>query len=130
MKVEVKDPGPILEEACGYVRSLGIKVATNEILSKSRREDVVLTRALVCYVLREKGYSFGRIGGILNKDHATIIHTLGGYPFSRGAQKLGFKKYRRKLQTALNTTATVAEIQYHTEQLSRLLKLNAVAQSA
>ncbi len=43
------------------------------ILGSTKSRDVAQTRAICCYVFRECGYSYPRIGAQLNKNHATIL---------------------------------------------------------
>ena len=53
-------------------------LATQQVLSKSRRMDIVDARRHIIYYLRiERGITFKKVGQLLNgKDHTTIIHGL------------------------------------------------------
>jgi len=47
------------------------------ILTKSRKSDIVDARRLYCGLLRNVfGLTFQEIGDILNKNHATIVHSI------------------------------------------------------
>ncbi len=41
--------------------------------SKSRRRELVMTRQMLCYVLRREGYTWRRCGELVHRDHATAL---------------------------------------------------------
>ena len=45
-----------------------------DIMDKSRKRNFVDARKAFSILLRDKGYTYTRIGEFLNKDHATILH--------------------------------------------------------
>ena len=45
-----------------------------DIMAKSRKRNFVDARKAFSILLRDKGYTYTRIGEFLNKDHATILH--------------------------------------------------------
>ena len=51
----------------------------HDILNQSRLRQHVWKRSAFAYFLRKHGYTFARIGQMLEKDHATIIHALKIY---------------------------------------------------
>ncbi len=51
----------------------------HDILNQSRLRQYVWKRSAFCTFLRKHGYTFARIGQMLEKDHATIIHALKIY---------------------------------------------------
>lgn len=51
----------------------------HDILNPSRLRQYVWKRSAFCTFLRKHGYTFARIGQMLEKDHATIIHALKIY---------------------------------------------------
>ena len=52
-------------------------VEFNKVQSSSRRRNFVNARHLFCYFARKRTkLSFQEIGGIINRDHATIIHSV------------------------------------------------------
>ena len=42
---------------------------------KTRRRDIVAYRQVFCYIARNSGYTFKAIGDVIQKDHATVIHS-------------------------------------------------------
>ncbi|MFA7307639.1 MAG: helix-turn-helix domain-containing protein [Hyphomicrobium sp.] len=53
----------------------GIKLDMDLLKSKSRIEDAVIKRAVAVYILQKQRYTSIAIGELLNKDHATILHS-------------------------------------------------------
>jgi len=52
-------------------------VTVSDILSRTRIREIVEARQMFCYVVREKfGYPLSRIGRMVNRDHATAIHSI------------------------------------------------------
>lgn len=49
-------------------------VSKEELLSNSRKRDVVVARQMLCYVLRQKGYAWHMCGRVVGRDHATAMH--------------------------------------------------------
>lgn len=51
--------------------------SVEDIMSRTRKQDVVDARQLFCYVIKEKyGMSLANIGKIVSRDHATVIHSI------------------------------------------------------
>ena len=46
------------------------------IFTETRKREVVLSRYFIYHQLRKQGLTFKRIGEIMHKDHATIIHGI------------------------------------------------------
>ena len=51
----------------------------HDIMNPSRLRQHVWKRSALCRFLRKNGYTFGKIGQMINKDHATIIHAQKVY---------------------------------------------------
>jgi chromosomal replication initiation ATPase DnaA len=49
-------------------------IAWHEVMGRSRFRHVVRVRAAICVALRERGWSFPRIGAFLGLDHTTVMH--------------------------------------------------------
>lgn len=54
-------------------------VALGDIKSKSRKQEFVYARFLICHLLREYGLKLQAIGDIINKNHATVSYSLKSY---------------------------------------------------
>lgn len=53
------------------------EVSKKELLSKRRLRYIVLPRQVLMYILRkEYGLTFERIATMLNKNHATVLHSV------------------------------------------------------
>jgi hypothetical protein len=48
-----------------------------DIRSSNRRRELVYWRHSVAYRLREQGYSYEKIGKYINRDHASVIFSVG-----------------------------------------------------
>lgn len=51
---------------------LGVTVA--EAKGTIRDAEIVRARQIYCYMAKEMGYTFKKIGAIINRDHATVIY--------------------------------------------------------
>lgn len=52
------------------------EVTPSNVKSHSRKQEYVLPRHLICYVLRKNyRFEFTKIGFIFGRDHSTIIHS-------------------------------------------------------
>ena len=68
-----KEIHPLTSEAVRASVNLHFGV---DISNPTRTRNHVNARMTFAYFMRKKGYSFTRIGAMLGKDHATIIHYL------------------------------------------------------
>lgn len=59
----------------------GLGLDVEKLRGKSRKQEIVLLRAIVCRVLRNKDKSTPEIGSYINRDHATVVHLLNTYEF-------------------------------------------------
>jgi chromosomal replication initiation ATPase DnaA len=48
----------------------------DEIISTSRKQYLVDARTEIYFQLREEGYSLSRIGSMVHRSHATVLHSL------------------------------------------------------
>jgi len=73
-------------------------VTINEITSKQRFSRIVDSRQIFSYIMRYKfGYTYSQTGSILDRDHATIIHSCkvhqDKFKFDRGYEELTLRIY-------------------------------------
>ena len=52
---------------------LGVTVASAK--GEIRDSEIVRARQIYCYRAKEMGYTFKKIGAIINRDHTTVIHS-------------------------------------------------------
>ena len=65
-------PEEILE-----IVSKNCNVTVTDILSRTRIREIAEARQLFCYIIRERfGYPLSRVGRVVNRDHATAIHSI------------------------------------------------------
>lgn len=112
-----------LNEAIDYCKNvfnlLGMEVSNSDLLLGNREARTVLKRHIASYILRKKGYSFPTIGTILNKDHATVIHSVKIIKTKEGTLK-------NRVDIAIEVTDrndTKQLIQFHEKEIIRLKKL-------
>jgi len=48
----------------------------DQIKCRSRKQDIVFLRHIICYILHKKGFSLSQIGLKLNRNHATVLHSI------------------------------------------------------
>lgn len=92
------DRNKILAQLITPMETLGIECGMHEVLSLSRRCDIVFARAVVAMWLRNSGYTFTQIGYILNRDHAAIINMLKWEAKKQGIMSGWLEKYEKAKQ--------------------------------
>jgi hypothetical protein len=55
------------------------QVDLDQVRAKSREVRIVRARRHVCWVLRQAGWSFPRIGQFIERDHTTVMHAIRSY---------------------------------------------------
>ena len=51
-----------------------LDVTVNEAKGTIRDAEIVRARQIYCYMAKEMGYTYKKIGSIINRDHATVIY--------------------------------------------------------
>ena len=51
-----------------------LDVTVQEAKGTIRDAEIVRARQIYCYMAKEMGYTFKKIGAIINRDHATVIY--------------------------------------------------------
>lgn len=65
------------EQILGII-SKECQIDVEDILGRSRRRDLVYGRHMFCSILRRYfGYSLKKIGDIVDRDHTTVINSIG-----------------------------------------------------
>lgn len=64
-----------------------------DIISSKRNADLVYSRALVAFILRQSGFTFSQIGYILNRDHTAVIYLVGKWKNSGASTNNMAQKY-------------------------------------
>lgn len=55
-------------------------IMPHDILSKTRKREVVIARQLFCYLtMTYYNYTLVQVGRFLNRDHSTVIHSVNAY---------------------------------------------------
>lgn len=77
----------------------------DSLKTKSRTHEYVLGRFLFCLLAREyTSYSFSKIGSYINRDHATIIHSVRACTWEM--------KYNKDLQNKYDNLKIIMENQF------------------
>jgi len=65
-------PERALAIVCDY-----FEISKSEIIAKDRTKKIKYARQIACYVIQEfTNLSYHKIGLIINRDHATVIHSV------------------------------------------------------
>lgn len=79
-------------------------ISYGELIGEGRTRIYVEARSVVVHVLRQRGWSFPRIGALLNKrDHSTIMHSFDTFDIHANRNPLVafcYEKYRPQLVAA------------------------------
>jgi|TARA_R100000479_G_scaffold172186_1_gene116526 hypothetical protein len=67
-----------------------------DISAKTRKFEYVFARACYYYLCREfGGFSFSKIAKTMNKNHATVMHSLKELPYMVKHDEISLKKYNK-----------------------------------
>jgi predicted house-cleaning noncanonical NTP pyrophosphatase (MazG superfamily) len=92
MRAEV---GQIIADIC-----LRYSVAEHLIRSRVRTQKVARCRGEIAWELRQRNLSFPKIGRILNRDHATIMHAISRHEAIRAERARLHEEARIRLEAA------------------------------
>lgn len=53
-----------------------MRVSFDRLTTRNRRREIVDTRRLIMYFLREEGFKLTTIGKLFKQDHSTVIHAI------------------------------------------------------
>lgn len=116
MRLQKEIPGPeraaLLKEAQGVLKEYNVEFDIDELVGPSREGDLPSIRALVSLYFRKQGYSFAHIGGIINRDHSTVIHLC----------KPSTKSKYRQVRTVLGSRAEAKKIESEIARLQKRLE--------
>lgn len=90
----------------------------SDILGSSRLKEFVFIRALIVFILRNKGYSLAKTGQIINRDHATILHAEK-YDRKQGKDKR-YAKIIKAIKNRERNNSIIGKMEYHVNELIRL----------
>jgi hypothetical protein len=52
-------------------------IKKHELAKPSRAREYVYRRAFICHLLRKQGWTLQKIADLFNRNHATILHSIG-----------------------------------------------------
>lgn len=107
----------ILVSFIPLLHACGIKQSINDIASKSRLRELVYARAVISVCLRNHGFSFAKIGYVINRDHAAVMHLLKKTEYN-SRYGLNHKTISAFKNPALTTAVSAAVINYHQERIT------------
>lgn len=68
-------------------------VSVGQIVGKSRVFRIATARHMVAYILKKRGLTYVAIGGILNRDHSTIISSVDKVEFEKDKSPMVNRAY-------------------------------------
>ena len=78
--------------------------------TKNRRRDLTYARAVFCRTGRDMGLSLSAIGKVINRDHATVLHTLRNvYPFAE--KEVYYKRLYEVLKAVVDEGVQTEEVE-------------------
>ena len=86
-----------VDDVVFWHRMGGSPVTSRDIFSRCRYRHVVIARADVMKRLREKGWSYPKIGSLLGMDHTTIMHHVERKPKKTSVSYMGSAQARERL---------------------------------
>lgn len=102
-----------------YLARFSISFDIHEIQSPCRESELVFIRALIVFILRQKGYSLARIGKILKRNHTTIMH-LEKYLDKKHRSDKRFAAIKMDLLNSVFEADILKRIDYHRSEIERL----------
>lgn len=110
---------PLLKTMVEELNKQGLSFAIEDLLTGSRKPELVCARAAISIAFRQIGHSFTTIGSILKRDYSSIIHVCK-YKRKQGRDK-NFDKYLDALYKVVYSEEYVMEqITWHYLEIERL----------
>lgn len=77
--------------------------------TRNRRRDLTYARAVFCRTGRDMGLSLSAIGNVINRDHATVLHTLNNvYPYAE--REVYYKRLYEVLKAVVDEGVQTEEV--------------------
>lgn len=77
--------------------------------TKNRRRDLTYARAIFCRTGRDMGLSLSAIGKVINRDHATVLHTLNNV-YHHAEKEAYYKRLYEVLKVVVDEGAQTEEV--------------------
>ena len=77
--------------------------------TKNRRRDLTYARAIFCRTGRDMGLSLSAIGKVINRDHATVLHTLNNV-YHHAEKEVYYKRLYEVLKVVVDEGAQTEEV--------------------
>jgi len=94
-------------------------VPISQILSDSRKEEIVKCRCMIATLLRAEGWGLAKIGDYLNRNHATVINLLKKHKKVRVEDNF-YRKQWHTIRNKFKDHEVDKQIEWHTQELSKL----------
>ena len=90
--------------------------------TKNRRRDLTYARAVFCRTGRDMGLSLSAIGKVINRDHATVLHTLRNvYPFAE--REIYYKRLYEVLRAVVDEGSQTEEVEEKFDSTKELAEM-------
>lgn len=77
-----------------FIQKCVEQVTGLDLATRTRKHEYIIARTIYYKICRELTlYSYGDIGGILNKDHSTVLHAIKNFKRDVAGDETNFKKY-------------------------------------
>jgi Bacterial dnaA protein helix-turn-helix len=117
----------MLRECQATLSRFGVTFSIEDVTSKSRKGENIFARALISFILKERGYILSEIGIALgNRGHATIINALKyGKEEKQGSWRYqkAYKEITATLKIEMSGKNIDEIIKFHSAELKRLKAL-------
>lgn len=117
----------LLRECQETLSRFNVNFSIIDVISKSRAAEDVFVRALICYILKQRGYNLAQIGEVIGgRTHATVINALKyGEDEKQGSWRYqqSYKQITGLLESISNKKSLDDLIKFHESEHKRLSEL-------
>ncbi len=126
--VSDKERKELLDECNQLLAAFSIVFDIELVCGTIRQAELCFHRALIVLILRNQGISTVRIGGILNRDHSSVIN-LSKYGNRKQSIDPRYNEVIDKLQSSTMTLIIKKEIQLYEKRIELLKYKLSVAEA-
>ena len=108
-----------LEHCLDRLSVYNLEATVKQIRSNSRQAELNGMRALIAEMLHRKKYTSGKIGAILNRDHASILHMFKYEDYKSGRLN-NYKDINKALKESHDKNTIEEQIARHEKAINKL----------
>ena len=95
---------------------------TDEVIGRCREAHLNGIRSLIGVILKSRGYSYAKIGAIMNRDHATALHLVNNYGTKEKGRLPNYHKIKKLLLINDSKEEIILQIEAHIKEIEKLQK--------